>query len=95
MMPFLAGTTFVLLALAALLEPRITPILMFLGALYGVVVVLEALRVAWRADIRLFPRVMLIFPVMHFSHAFGFALGLIRYAGRVSQEAEPERLAVR
>jgi len=95
MLPFLAGTTFVLLALAALFEPRITPIVMVLGALYGAVVVCEALRVAWRMDIRLFPRVTLIFPVMHFTHAFGFALGLFRYAGRVSQEAEPERLVVR
>lgn len=93
--PFIACTAFVLLSLCATFEPRIVPIVVGLAAVYLAVVLFEAVRASRRTHVRLFPHVMLAFPMMHFAHALGFALGLARYAGRISQEEEPERLVVR
>lgn len=95
MVPFVALMVFSILVAAALLEPKLVPFLSGLAALYAVLVMAEALRTSSRTELRLFPRVTFIFPIMHLAHAFGFALGLARYAGRVTQEEEPERLAVR
>lgn len=95
MVPFMALMTYSMLAGVAVLEPKLVPFLSGVAALYSAMVVLEAIRTSWKTDLRLVPRVTFIFPIMHFAHAIGFAVGLVRYAGRVAQEEEPERLAVR
>jgi succinoglycan biosynthesis protein ExoA len=95
MVPFLALMMFSMLAGIALLEPGLVPFLYGLAVLYAALVLAEAIRASRRTELRLFPRVACIFPILHFAHAFGFALGLVRFAGRVTQEEEPERLAVR
>ena len=95
MLPFLALMMFSMLAAVAFLEPKLVPFLLGIAGLYVVVVAAEALRTSSRTELRLFPCVTFIFPILHFAHAFGFAVGLVRYAGRFTQEDEPERLAVR
>lgn len=95
MVPFLALMTFSMLAAIALFEPKLIPALVVFVTLYVLVIVAEAIRAAFRTNVRLFLRIALIFPAMHFAHALGFALGLIRFTGRVAREEEPERLAVR
>ncbi len=95
LLPFVALMMFSMLLAVASFEPQLVPFLSGLVALYVVVVVVEAIRTSSRTELRLFPRVTFIFPTLHFAHAFGFASGLVRYAGRVAQEEEPERLAVR
>jgi succinoglycan biosynthesis protein ExoA len=92
MVPFAMLMVFSMLAVIAIFEPAVLPILGGAVAFYAVIVVAEALRAAYRSDVWLFPRVMLIFPLMHFAHGCGFAAGLLRFAGRMSNEVEPERL---
>lgn len=95
MIPFLALMIFATLATIAYFEPKIMPAIFVMMAIYGLVVAAEALRAALRSGLRLFLRIMVMFPIMHFAHAVGFALGLIRFTGRVAREEQPERLAVR
>lgn len=95
MVPFIALTTFLTLAVTAAFESKLVPFLWGAVALYAIAVIGEALRTSQRATLGLFPRVASIFPIMHAAHGLGFAVGLLMYAGRVTREEEPERLAVR
>jgi len=94
MVPFVALMLFLIIAAVALIEPVMIQFVLGLLVLYTIIVALEAIRASSRTDVWLFPRVMLMFPLMHLAHAIGFALGLLRFAGRVTREEEPERLEV-
>lgn len=94
MIPFLSLMVFSILAAAALIESALILVVAGLGIMYSVIVFLEAIRVSLRTNVWLFPRVMLMFPLMHLAHALGFAAGLLRFAGRVPQQDDPERLEV-
>jgi succinoglycan biosynthesis protein ExoA len=94
MIPFVALMVFLIVAAVSLLEPVMIPCALGLLTLYAIIVSLEALRASARTNLWLFPRVMLIFPLMHLAHAIGFASGLVRFAGRLTRDEEPERLEV-
>jgi succinoglycan biosynthesis protein ExoA len=51
----------------------------FAFGLYGILTLVEAVRVGRRAGASALPVVWFIFPVMHIAHGLGFAAGLVRY----------------
>ncbi|MBI2392738.1 MAG: glycosyltransferase family 2 protein [Deltaproteobacteria bacterium] len=72
--PFLALTGELVLAIAA------PPVAAIAASAYALVTLVEAVRVAHGEGFRAVPVVWAIFPVLHVSHAIGFASGLVRYA---------------
>lgn len=94
MVPFLSLTLLLIFVAIALIEPIMVPVVWGFLGIYALLVVIEAIRASSRTNVWLFPRVMLMFPLMHFAHASGFAAGLLRFAGRMTRHEEPERLEV-
>ena len=88
LVPFAAVTIFAVLAVFAALVPGTAWILAVACELYLGVLLVESARLA-ATDLRFFPLLLVIFPVMHASHGLGVWEGLFRYAG---VELDPHRL---
>ena len=58
--------------------PASRPIFVLAVAVYAGLLAVEAARVALRSDLRLFPIVLTIFPLMHAAHGLGLWEGLLR-----------------
>jgi len=86
-LPFLM----MVMALLLVLAPPLRYLDLSALAAYAAVVSLEALRVGWRLGPAATMKIALIFPVLHFAHGSGFAVGLGRYLVRPDWEAT-ERL---
>jgi len=87
LVPFAAVTIFAVLAVFAALVPGTAWLLALACELYVGVLVIEAARLA-ATDLRFFPLLLVIFPVMHASHGLGVWEGFFRYAG---VERDPHR----
>ena len=87
LVPFAALTIFVVLAVFAALVPGTAWVLAVACELYAGVLVIEAARLA-ATDLRFFPLLLVIFPLMHAAHGLGVWEGLFRYAG---VELDPDR----
>jgi len=94
-LPFASLVAFVLLALLAGVVPFVATLLAVLSSFYGLAVVVEAIRVSFRDGLRLAPLVAFLFPLMHFAHGVGFAVGLARSVERRADDPDPPRLAAR
>jgi succinoglycan biosynthesis protein ExoA len=95
MVPFATVVFFAALVALLPIAPSAWPLLACAGAFYALVATFAAARVTLGEDARLLPVVAAIFPVMHFAHGIGFAVGLARHAPRTGTDVEPERLASR
>jgi succinoglycan biosynthesis protein ExoA len=87
LVPFAALTIFAVLAVFAALVPGTAWVLALACELYAGVVVIEAARLA-ATDLRFFPLLLVIFPMMHAAHGLGVWEGFFRYAG---VELDPHR----
>jgi succinoglycan biosynthesis protein ExoA len=74
-LPFLVALS----SLALAVVPASRPLTVLVLAAYGVAVCVEAVRVTRGEVLAFAPRVAGIFPVLHVSHAAGFACGLARF----------------
>jgi succinoglycan biosynthesis protein ExoA len=72
----------------------VQPITPFAFGAYGMVTLIEAVRVGRKAGLASIPVVWAIFPVLHVSHGLGFGAGLLRYLRRPDW-APTERLEAR
>ena len=93
LVPFFAVTAFVLCALLAASAPEGAWLLAAMVVTYAAVVVGESLRVASKRELALVPALVVIFPVMHACHGFGFWAGLLRLVGAGLRHAPVKRLA--
>jgi succinoglycan biosynthesis protein ExoA len=82
-------------AAAMMLVPPAWPLLPPAAAAYLLACGAEAVRVAGALGPRAVATAAAIFPVLHFSHGSGFALGLLHYLRHPDWPAEHERLAPR
>jgi cellulose synthase/poly-beta-1,6-N-acetylglucosamine synthase-like glycosyltransferase len=80
LVPFAAVTIFAVLAVFAALVPGTAWLLAVACELYVGVLLVEAARLA-ATDLRFFPLLLAIFPVMHAAHGLGVWEGLFRFAG--------------
>ena len=80
LVPFAALTIFAVLSVFAALVPGTAWLLAMSCELYVGVVVFEAARLA-ATDLRFFPLLIAIFPVMHAAHGLGLWEGLFRFTG--------------
>jgi succinoglycan biosynthesis protein ExoA len=80
LVPFAAVTIFTVLAVFAALVPGTAWLLAVACEIYVGIVVIEAARLA-ATNLRFFPLLLAIFPVMHAAHGLGLWEGLFRYAG--------------
>jgi succinoglycan biosynthesis protein ExoA len=80
LVPFAWVTVLGLLAWFAVCVPRSAPLAGIAAELYLGVVAVEAARIA-APDLRFFPAVFSILPVMHLAHGIGVWMGLFRWAG--------------
>lgn len=80
LVPFAALTILAVLSVFAALVPGTAWLLAVACELYAGVLVIEAARLA-ASDLRFFPLLLAIFPVMHAAHGLGLWEGLFRYAG--------------
>ncbi len=87
LVPFAAVTIFAVLAVFAALLPGAAWLLAAACEIYLGVVLLESARLA-ATDLRFFPLLIAIFPVMHAAHGLGVWEGLFRFAG---VDLEPRR----
>jgi succinoglycan biosynthesis protein ExoA len=74
-LPFLMMVTALLLVLAPPLRNLDRSAL----AAYAAVILLEAIRMGRRLGLAAIMKIAIIFPVLHFSHGSGFAVGLAKY----------------
>lgn len=87
LVPFAALTIFAVLAVFAALVPGTAWVLAVACEFYVGVVVIEAARLA-ATNLRFFPLLLVIFPIMHAAHGLGVWEGFFRYAG---VELDPHR----
>ena len=95
LVPFATLVTFTVLAAFAAVYAPARPLLGAAASVYGFAVLAGAAWAARRVDGRLVFLIAAIFPVMHFAHGLGFAVGLARHAEGAARDAEPERLTAR
>ncbi len=88
--PFLAMSSLA----ASLVVPPLWPLAPALFATYVLATGVEAVRVGRPLGVAALPVVWGMFPVLHASHAAGFATGLVRYL-RQPDWSEPEKLPAR
>ncbi|MRG90772.1 glycosyltransferase family 2 protein [Polyangium spumosum] len=95
LIPFATLVTFTALVLLAAVYTPARPVLGAAVSVYAFAVLAGATRAACRAEKRLVFLIAAIFPVMHFAHGLGFAVGLARHWEGAARDAEPERLTAR
>lgn len=93
LVPWATVTTLAALAIAALAAPATWPLLVIAWVVYLGLVIAESARVARRVDPSLFPRLALIFPLMHAAHGAGVWAGLATWA--FEDLPDPPRLPAR
>jgi cellulose synthase/poly-beta-1,6-N-acetylglucosamine synthase-like glycosyltransferase len=75
--------------------PPLWPVAPLAFTTYALATGAEAVRVGRPLGTSAIPLVWMMFPVLHVSHGFGFASGLVRYLRRPDWPPEPERVPPR
>jgi glycosyltransferase involved in cell wall biosynthesis len=92
LIPFAMVTIFAVLASIALLLPEAWPLFALAMLGYSTIIAAESIRIARKNDPRILPRLLVIFPAMHFAHGLGVWQTLLKSTFNDVDTSAPERL---